>query len=231
MIDLYVFKPYWGMLNVSPFCLKLMAYLKLAKIPYNTHYTNNIRRSPSQKLPFIKDGTKVLTDTAVIIEYLKTTTGISLDQQLTPLQLGQSLAVQRLVEEHLYFAVVYSRWLDPKGWPITSKAFFGELPKILQMIVPGIVRKQVKKQLWFQGTGRLSEANIYSAGNKDLAALAELLGSNQYFFGDAPSSIDATIYSILACILQPPIPSPLQTFAKENTTLVNYVKRIQPLLV
>jgi glutathione S-transferase len=231
MMDLYVFKPYWGMLNVSPFCLKLEVYLKLAQIPYKIHYTNNIRRSPSQKLPFIKDGTKVLTDTAVIIDYLKTTTGISLDQQLTPLQLAQSLAVQRLVEEHLYFAVVYSRWLDPVGWPITSKTFFGELPKILQVIVPGIVHKQVKKQLWFQGTGRLSAANIYNAGNYDLAALAELLGSNQYFFGDKPSNIDATIYSILACIVQPPIPSPLQIFVNENSTLVKYMERVQLLLV
>jgi glutathione S-transferase len=231
MIDLYVYKPHWGLLNASPFCMKLEVYLKLAHIPYKIHYTHNPRISPTQKLPFIKDGTKSITDSSVIMEYLKTTSGVSLDQHLKPLQLAESLAVQRLVEEHLYFALVYSRWVDDAAWATTKTEFFQDLPKILQAIVPGIVRKQVKKQLWAQGIGRQSAAHIYAAGRNDLAAVAELLGGNKYFFGDTVSSIDAVIYAFLAGILQPPIASPLQTFIKENAALVNYHERIQQLLL
>jgi glutathione S-transferase len=230
MIELNQYPPHWGLLNASPFCMKLEVYLKLAKVPYKVHIVNIPDKSPSGKLPFIKDGNKVITDTTVIIDYLKTTYGNPLDQPLNTSQQARALVLQRLVEEHLYFAIVYSRWIDDTQWPKTNAQFFGAMPKILQIIIPKVVRKKVRKQLWYQGIGRLTPERIYEAGKKDLAAIAELLADQRFFLGDAVTSIDATLYSFLATILYTPINSPLQDYIKQSPTLANYCERIKQML-
>ncbi|MES2217498.1 MAG: glutathione S-transferase family protein [Pseudomonadota bacterium] len=230
MIELYQYPPHWGLLNASPFCMKLEVYLKLARIPYQTHLINIPKKSPSHKLPFIKDGNKTICDTSVIIDYLKATYGNPLDQQLSQVQQARAVMAQRLLEDHLYFAIVYSRWIDEDNWKKTSAEFFQSLPKILQIIVPGVIQKKVKKQLWQQGTGRLSKENIYAAGQKDLAAVAELLGNQPFFLGDSITSIDATIYTFLSCILYPPINSPLQAYIKQTPSLIAYCDRITKML-
>ncbi|MEO1142618.1 MAG: glutathione S-transferase family protein, partial [Pseudomonadota bacterium] len=55
MIELYKFVPQFGMRDASPFCLKLLTYLKLADIPHETHEILDPREAPKQKLPFIID--------------------------------------------------------------------------------------------------------------------------------------------------------------------------------
>ena len=42
MITLFQFQRYWGLPNISPFCLKLETYLRLAKIPYQVTSTRNL---------------------------------------------------------------------------------------------------------------------------------------------------------------------------------------------
>jgi glutathione S-transferase len=227
MIQVYQFQPFWGILNASPFCMKLEVYLQLANIPYQLHIINNPAKSPSGKLPFIKDGDKTITDTSVIIEYLKQTYGDELDQNLTAMQKAEAVAVQRMLEEHLYHALIYSRWVDDAGWVKVCPDFFGKLPKLAQLIVPGIVRRQTKKALWSQGLGRLSPTEIYAAGKKDIVALADFLYSQPYLLGDDVTSIDATVYAFVVNLLYTPIDSPLHECARQRPELTTYCERMK----
>jgi len=206
--------------------MKLETYLRLAKIPYTVKQLNNPGRAPKGKLPFIKDGEQVVADSGFIIEYLKNKYGDPLDKDLTPIQKGQSVALQRLFEEHLYWVIAYMRWVEPSGWEVIQKSFFGFMPFLVRKIIPNLIRRKLKKTLYSQGIGRHTREEIYSLGKQDITAFAALLNVKPFVHGDKPTSIDACAYAFLACILLTPVDSPLKTFAKSIPELSAYCERM-----
>jgi glutathione S-transferase len=230
MIDLYQYKPAWGLLNASPFCMKLEVYLQLAKIPYKTHIVSNPRRAPKGKFPYIKDGEQVIADSSLIIDYLKTKYGDTLDQGLTSIQQAEARAVQALLEEHLYWIIVYSRWIDPAGWDVAKQEFFSSMPLLLRQIIPPLLRRKLRKTLQAQGIGRHSRDEIYALGKEDLIAIANLVYAQPFLFGNKPTSVDACIYAFLSSILYTPINSPLKTWANQMPELNAYCERMKKVL-
>ena len=53
------------------------------------------------------------------------------------------LAFTRLAEDHLYWLMVASRWLDDNWWPNVVDGFFGTLPGIIRPVITGIARRQI----------------------------------------------------------------------------------------
>jgi glutathione S-transferase len=227
MINLYQFKRYWGLPNPSPFCMKLETYLRLAKLPYKINVIQNPGNAPKGKLPFIKDEGVTLSDTSMIIEYLKKKYGDPLDEHLTSMQKAQGIAVQRMLEEHLYWIMVYSRWIEPEGWKVISKDFFSDMPRIIRAFVPNMLRRSVKKTLYRQGIGRHSREEIYMLGKQDLTSIADLLYSQPFLFGNKPTSFDACAYAFLASILMSPVNSPLKAYASLRPELAAYCDRMK----
>ena len=227
MIKLHQFPAFWDLPNVSPFCMKLEIYLRLAKIPYEIVVTARPGKGPKGKLPYIEDNGKIIGDSGLIIEYLKTTYGDPLDAHLTPEQKGLTLAIQRLLEEHFFWVVVYNRWVDPAGWAITKPVFFKKMPALLKLFVPSLIHKHMIKALYTQGLGRHTHDEIYNMGKADIAAIAGLLGNKPFMLGDQVSSIDATVYASIATVLIPPLESPLKETAKSFANLVAYCARME----
>ena len=108
MLILYQLERTWGIPNLSHFCCKTETYLRMADIKYTVRPTLPLF-APKGKLPYIEDGTFKLADSRFIIRHLKTKYH-DLDQELSPTELAHSLAMQRLLEEHLFWATMYSRW-------------------------------------------------------------------------------------------------------------------------
>lgn len=226
MIYLYQFPAIWGLPNASPFCMKVETYLRLTHLPYEIKTVINPRKSPKGKLPIIKDNNRVVADSGFIIDYLKATYGDILDKHLTPMQHSQAIALQRMLEEHLYWVMIYSRWIEPDGWMITKRDFFADLPSILKLFVPDMVRKDFKKALHCQGMGRHTRDEIYELGKKDILSLATVLGTQSFIFGYKPTTIDAIAYAFLVNILQVPGNNPLKEFTYQIPTLRAYVERM-----
>lgn len=227
MIKLVQFFPIWDLPNASPFCLKVETYLRMAQIAYESEYTVDPRISSTGKFPMIRDGEAQIPDSSLIIDYLKSKYGDSLDKHLTDKEQGQALALQRLFEEHLYWIGVYSRWIDPTGWPIARRAYFGSMPLLLRGWMPGVIRKKILRQLVGHGMGLHNQETIYAFGIKDIQAVASILAENKFMLGDKPSSIDAVAYGFLANIIYVPIESPLKQAALQHENLVTYCDRIR----
>lgn len=226
MIKLYQYASCWGLPNPSPFCMKLETYLRMAEIPFEIHTISDPRKAPKGKLPFIVDNGQVIADSTLIINYLREKYGDKLDATLTNEQKAQALSLQRLLEEHLYWIIVYSRWIDSAGWSVSKKAYFSFMPSLVRKFVPELIRKDVKKTLRAQGIGRHSQDEIYQFGINDITALAHLLGDKKFFLGDACTSVDASAFASLTSILNSPIESPLKAHAKTFSNLQSYCKRI-----
>lgn len=209
VVRLHQFAPVWGR-NVSPFTLKLEAWLRLAGIPYEVVAVRNPARGPKGKLPFIEDDGVRVGDSSVIIEHLERTRGVSLDGGLDPLQQAEALALQRLLEDHFYFILVYNRWIDRAGWRAVRPAFFGFLPPVVRQALPELVRHRVRKGLIAQGLGRHAQDELYGMGRADLEAVSVLLDDGPFFFRDRPATIDCIAYGFLANLLSVPVETELK---------------------
>lgn len=227
MIKLYQFAPAFGLPNASPFCMKLETYLRMAGLPYEAPANADLMKSPKGKMPYIEDAGKLIGDSGLIIAYLKATYGDPLDATLTLAERAVSLAFQRLLEENLYWALVYTRWMEEVGWEHSRAAFFGKMPAPLKWFVPTMARHGLKKQLWGHGMGRHSRNEIYAIGCADLTALADFLGDKVFFMGAQPTSVDAAVYATLANILWPPLDSPLKQHALKYPNFEAYCQRMK----
>ncbi len=227
MIKLYQFPPVFGR-NVSPFTLKLETWLRLAGLPYQVVAIRNPGQGPKGKLPFIEDDDgSFIADSSLIIEHLSRSRGIDLDAGLDGRQRAQALALQRLLEDHLYFVLVWSRWVDPEGWQSFGPALLGSIPPPFRQLAAVIVRKRIRSALYAQGLGRHQRHDIYAMGEADLAALAGLLGEQPYFVAARPTTIDATAYGVLANILLVPVESELKRSAATFANLVAWTEAME----
>lgn len=226
MIVLHQFPPAFGLPNASPFCLKLELYLRMADLPYRNHYTGDVHKAPKGKLPWIDDDGTVMADSGLIIDYLKRKHGDPLDAHLDASQRATALAIQRLIEEHLYWAVLYDRWISEPGWALTRPAVFASMPWPLRAIVPHIARRGLRAELNGHGMGRHTPEQIHAFGIADVNALAALLGTQEHFLGARPSSIDAIATAFLANILMVPLETTVKQAAAAHANLVAYTRRM-----
>ncbi|MCB1887405.1 MAG: glutathione S-transferase family protein [Rhodocyclaceae bacterium] len=226
MIRLYQFPPGFGLPNASPFCMKIETWLRLAGLPYETDNRGLVMRAPKGKLPFIEDDGTRIADSGFIIEHLVRTHGVDPDAGLSDAQRATSLAFTRLLEEHLYWAVVHTRWFEPEGWRRTRETFFGAMPLPMRLLVPALARRGLRRQLMGHGMGRHSRDEMMALGCRDIDAVADQLGDKPWFHGDRPSTIDATLHAFLANLLWVPIDSPIKAHAAAKPNLTPYCQRV-----
>lgn len=227
MITLYQFQPCLGTHNPSPFCLKLETYLKMASVPYEMATAADVRKAPKQKLPYIQDGDRTLADSGFIIDYLKQTYGDPLDQDLSLPEQATVLAFCRLMEEHLYWPLLYNRWVEEDNWQVIRKLYFSDLPPVLRSVIPAIVRRDTLKKLDGHGMGRHSREEIYQLGQRDIKALSDFLRDKPFLMGDRPTSLDATGYGFLGNLLRMELPSVLSDYTRQFDNLVEYCDRME----
>ncbi len=227
MITLYRFGPNFGLLDPSPFCIKMDLYLRAAGLEYQSEYgIEYLRKAPKKKLPYIEDNGNVVADSALIIDYLKATYGDTLDGDLTGEQKAVAHAFIKMMDENLYWCLVYDRWLGEECWPKVRAAFFGGLPFPLRHIVPAVAQKGVRKSLYAHGLGRHGHDEIMHIAMKDLTALSEQLGDKDWFLSGGPTTLDVTAYAFLCGLFTPELPGDLQRRAGRFENLKRFVERI-----
>ncbi|KAI6203429.1 hypothetical protein M3Y94_00555100 [Aphelenchoides besseyi] len=80
-----------------------------------------------------------------------------------------------------------------------------------------------------QGVGRHSAQEVDQIAKKDLTALSTFLGSKPYFFGNKPTTLDATAFGLLTQLLYTPLNgSEIKKFMEQSTpNLVQFTERIK----
>lgn len=215
--------------SASPFTTKIECFLRLADVPYRMHIVTNPGKTLRGKLPYMEDAGQVISDSEHIVAHLKSAHGVDLDCGLTPRDRAQSHALQRMLEERLYWILVYSRWINPANEGVVREAFFGEVPGVLRGLIYRQALKAVKTALHHQGLGRHTADEIYGFAARDLDAIDGLLGDNTYLFGDAPTLADVVTFSALTNIAMPEFNSRLKDMFKVRQRLVDYEARMRAL--
>ncbi len=231
-ITLYKFGKQWGIADASPFCVKLESFLKINNIAYTLgdfDMRSTIGKAPKKKIPFIVDENgKAMGDSSLIIEALSKEHGIDMEASLNDEQRAISHAFRIMIDENLYFILVYSRWIDDTGWSVSFPTFFKKAPAIIRGLIGKKIRKDVTKKAYAQGIARHSHDEIYHKGAQDLKALSTLLGDNTWFFGaNSPGLLDLWAHAMVINIIIPPIETDLKTQALKHKNLCDHAHRLQ----
>ena len=227
MIKLYQFAPTWGVPNLGQFNVKVETYLRMTDLPYEVVATMPLK-APKGKLPYIEDDGQKIADSRFIIEYLKDKYGDPLDKDLSAEQCAIMTAMQRLLEEHLYWVGMYARWqYTDENWQINKKAIFGGMPPVIRDVAAMVYRRLVvRKQIYGHGIGRHNADEIFHLGKVDLAALSTFLADKPYFMGDKPTSLDASAFGVLVNTVCGPIKSPARDYGVSLKNLPAYCDRM-----
>ncbi|HHG91224.1 MAG TPA: glutathione S-transferase family protein [Devosia sp.] len=222
MLKLLVFPPSFGLRSPSPFSMKAIALMQMSGLDYAIENADP-RKAPRKKLPVLLDGPLRVPDTAHIQAHLQDHHGIDFDGSLRADDLAIAQAFRCLMEDHLYWVAVYGRWIEhPES---IREAFFGAVPAPLRRLVFRMVQNKIRAALDGHGMGRHTPEQIHAFGRADIHALAEFLGDKQFFFGETPTSIDATLYAMLTTTLVPPLEDSIKTEVLSHKNLVAYYSR------
>lgn len=221
MITLYGFGPLFGLPDPSPFVLKTMTQLKMAGLPFKFERARP-SEAPKGKIPFIRDGDLVLGDSVFILDHLRRAHGVELDGHLTQTQRSVGWALERMLEDHLYWAIIHARWAIDANFDKGPAQFFGEAPKEVKRAF----QAGMKRTLHGQGFGRHDDAEIADLASRDFAVASELLGDKPYLFGKAPCSMDATLFAFTASAATPFFDSSIRQATERYPNLVDYQWRM-----
>lgn len=225
MITLQTVGPMFGLPDPSPFVTKLDVLLKMSGVPHESK-PGDFRQAPKGKVPFIiEDGVK-MGDSTLIRMHLETKYGVNFDKHLTAAEKGIAWAVEKMLEDNLYWGLVYARWMDDANFKKGPAQFFQGMPSIVRPVVAKMVRNQVRKNLQGQGFGRHTASEVVALSGRALDALAAVLGDKPYLMGAHKCGADATAFAFALGILCPFFNTPVRTHAEQHKNLVAYCERM-----
>ena len=217
----------FGMRNISPFCLKLELLMTSLQLPFELDEQPDPRKAPKGKLPFLLVNDRRLADSELIQEYLDELTGGAVYAGLTAQQRAYGMALSRLAEDHLYWLMVGSRWLDDEWWPNIVDGFFHIVPGLVRPLVANQARKQVRQTLQLHGLGRHTHEEQVGFAARDLQALQDAVGEDGFLFGAQPGVFDFTIAGLMAGIYDNKPATWLTNLASDYEALKAYTERVQ----
>ncbi len=231
MIKLHKFGPMFGLPDASPFVMKVETYLRMTDQKYET-LGADVRKAPRKMLPCVEiDGT-IIPDSTEIIEHLEGRAKDKLDAHLSASDAATALAYKTMMEEHLYFGLLYMRWTADDGWAVFEQELrpmlksFG-VPGLMTGIVARSARKQTVGRTARQGLGRAPREGVVKVCNRIIDALAVHLGDRRYFCGDRPTTYDATAYAFVAGLLCPKFQNEVLEHTRSKKNLVEYEARMK----
>lgn len=225
MITLYSFGAGFGLPEKSPFVTKTEVQLKMAGLDYQKEKAMPTA-SPKGQLPYIVDGTEAIADSTFIRAHIEGKYGFDFDAPLSLQHRAQAWAFERLVEHHLYWALVGVRWVDPSNFAKGPSHFFDGAPPHMREKLREDAQFRVAENYLISGLGRHAPDEDTDLAIRSLLALSVQLGDKHYLMGDTPCGADATAFGIVAGILTPFFNSPLRERARQFGNLVTYVDRM-----
>lgn len=228
----FLMNPPYG--DQSPSCTKLLTFLKMTQTEYE-YVPNDVHRgkgSPKGKMPWIYAPELLgdaMSDSTLILDALQRAdpAKYDLDVNLSDTEKAIGWAMKVMVEESLYFSILYVRWGTDQFNTVTIPTYFSNLPWFLQKSIGWFIQRKMIRDLRGQGTGLLTDTEITFKAAAELRTLSHFLGDKMYFMGSTISSYDATMYAFLVGFIRGPWDHPIIEAARSHQNLVEYVERMQ----
>lgn len=222
----------YGKLNdISPYVVKLEAWLRMAGVEYESELglpQEFYPKSPLSSIPYLRLDGEILADSGLIISHLEQALGNPLaEAQLSPEDAAKGELIQVLCEERLFYIMVYGRWRDDGGVGINdyvNRALTGE-----DRDATDKANHEWVNTLLLHRIGRYDIDYVQNALRTCLDTLTLQLGGEPFLFGTTPSRYDAAMYGFLASFIYYPREYSHKAIAHEYPRLVAYCQHIDKL--
>jgi len=225
VITLYGFGPGFGLPEISPFVTKTEVQLKMAGLGYVKEKARP-NASPKGQLPYIVDEAESIADSTFIRAHVEGKYGFDFDAPLNLQQRAQAWAFERMIEHHMYWALVGARWTDPDNFAKGPSHFFDGAPAHMREKLREDAQFRVAENYLISGLGRHAPDEDVDLAVRSLLSLSVQLGDKPYLMGKTPCATDATAFGVMAGILTPFFVSPLRERAQQFDNLIAYVDRM-----
>ena len=225
MIVLYGFGPGFGLPEISPFVTKTEVQLKMAGLDYRKARAMP-PASPKGQLPFIDDDGQAIADSTFIRAHIERKYGFDFDAGLSREARAQAWACERMIEHHVYWALVGARWVDPENFAKGPAHFFDGAPDDRRERLREDAQFRVAENYLLSGLGRHAPDDDVELALRSILALSVQLSDKPYLMGEEPCGTDATAFGALAGILTPFFDSTLRERVEKFDNLTAYVDRM-----
>jgi glutathione S-transferase len=225
MITLYGFGAGFGLPEISPFVTKTEVQLKMAGLAYRKERAKP-PSSPKGQLPYIVDDAETIADSTFIRAHLEAKYGFDFDAPLSLQARAQAWAFERMIEHHVYWALVGARWVDGDNFAKGPAHFFDSAPAHLREKMREDAQFRVAENYLLSGLGRHAPEEDIDLAVRSLFALSVQLGDRPFLMGETPCGMDATAFGALAGILTPFFESALRQRTEQFANLTAYVDRM-----
>ena len=225
MITLYGFGAGFGLPEISPFVTKTEVQLKIAGLAYHKQRAMP-PASPKGQLPYIDDEGQSIADSTFIRAHIEQKYGFDFDRGLGQRERAQAWAFERMIEHHLYWALVGARWVDAENIAKGPAHFFDGAPEDRREKLREDAQFRVAENYLLSGLGRHAPDDDVELAVRSLYALSLQIADKPYLMGEVPCGADATAFGALAGILTPFFESKLRARAEQFGNLVGYVDRM-----
>ena len=225
MITLYGFGPGFGLPEISPFVTKTEVQLKMAGLDY--HKARAMPpASPKGQLPFIDDDGQAIADSTFIRAHIERKYGFDFDAGLSREARAQAWAFERMIEHHVYWALVGARWVDPDNFAKGPAHFFDGAPDDRRERLREDAQFRIAENYLLSGLGRHAPDEDLELALRSILALSVQLADKPYLMGQTPCGMDATAFGALAGILTPFFQSKLRREVERFGNISAYVDRM-----
>nr|XP_030147400.1 metaxin-1 isoform X2 [Taeniopygia guttata] len=209
-------------------------YARFTGAPLKVHRVTSPWRSPSGHLPALRTRDEgIISKPQQIITHLRKQK-YNADYDLSATQSADTLAFVSLLEEKLLPVLIHTFWVDAKNYVEHTRKWYAEtIPFPLNFFLPNAMHKRHLERLqliWgddYMEDEEKLEKELYREARECLTLLSQRLGSQKFFFGDSPASLDALVFSRLAPLLKAKLPNgKLQQHLKSLQNLCNYCTSI-----
>jgi glutathione S-transferase len=225
MIILYGSGPMFGMPHASPFVMKAELLLKMSGLPYRNEEAN-LRKAPKGKMPWIEEDGKLIADSGFIRLHLEEKHGIDFSGGYGPHDLAIGWALEKMLEDHVYWLNVDDRWLIDENFFKGPVQFFDKAPALIRPLIVKMVRRTVRKRGLAHGIGRHSAVERLVLGKKAVDAFSDSLGANTYILGSRVSGADAAAFGFMFSMTCPIFKSDLREYAETKGNVTGYLQRM-----
>jgi len=228
--DACLYQPTSPTLHDNASCLATATFLKMCRLQFKYEYRKNAEHmSPSGRVPFIKAGPLIISEFLPIVNYAAAKNH-SLSTGLDDRDKADMKAYMAMCDNMLTNAEIYLSWRNENIYNEESRITYGsEYKWPLSRILPWSKRRSMNhllntKEDWKKKSTQEALEEI----RKCCRTLKEMLGEQSYFFGDAPTELDALVFGHLYCLSKKCYPGiDIASIINEFDSLISFIRRVE----
>ena len=197
-----------GLKQLSPFVVKVEMALLYLGLEFEVEHIAPLKirsMSPTGKVPWIRMGNSTLSESDSIITFLNSKQDVDLFDGLTNDQKLLELALKRLTEDHLYWLMVWARWISDASRLALVESFLESLlhkyPKPIIKLASPFAKRHVSALCKTQGIGMMSDDEREREAMIDFNALSAQLKKMPFLLGPNMTVYDFSVAAVLSSIL------------------------------